>query len=209
MKILFHHNALKFSIMDLDIDFFEIKNDKKASQGRILISEPFLSDSYFKRSVVFLTEHTPDGSVGFVLNKPIEITIQDVLEDFPDIGSGFSLGGPVNTNTVHYIHTLGDLIPESVPVRDGIFWGGDFDIIRELLKTKKIKSEEIRFFLGYSGWTENQLEKELEDNAWLVAEIDGDSIMKGIHPDFWKEVLKRMENKYKVWANFPENPGMN
>ena len=195
--------------MDLDIDFFEIKNDKKASKGRILISEPFLRDSYFKRSVVFLTEHTSEGSVGFVLNKPIELNIQDVLEGFPDIGSGFSLGGPVNTNTVHYLHTLGDLIPESVAVKDSIFWGGNFEAIRDLLLKKKIKSDEIRFFLGYSGWTANQLEKELNENAWLVAEIDSNSIMKGIHPDFWKEVLKSMENKYKVWVNFPENPGMN
>ena len=195
--------------MDLDIDFFEIKNDKKASKGRILISEPFLTDSYFKRSVVFLTEHTSEGSVGFVLNKPIELNIQDVLEGFPDIGSGFSLGGPVNTNTVHYIHTLGNIIPESVAVKDNIYWGGNFDAIRDLLLKKKIKSEEIRFFLGYSGWTANQLEKELKDNAWLVAEIHCNSIMKGIHPDFWKEVLKSMENKYKVWVNFPENPGMN
>ncbi|MCK4923258.1 MAG: YqgE/AlgH family protein [Bacteroidales bacterium] len=195
--------------MDLNIDFFEIKNDKKASKGRILISEPFLSDSYFKRSVVYLTEHTDEGSVGFVLNKPVELDIRDILQDFPDIGAGFSLGGPVNTNTVHYIHTLGDIIPESVLVQGNIYWGGDFDVLKNLLKKQKIKPEEIRFFLGYSGWAANQLDKELEDNAWLVAEIDNDSIMNGIHPDFWKEVLKSMENKYKVWINFPENPGMN
>lgn len=195
--------------MDLNIDFFEIKNDKKASKGRILISEPFLSDSYFKRSVVYLTEHSDEGSVGFVLNKPIELDIRDILKDFPDIGAGFSLGGPVNTNTVHYIHTLGDIIPESVYVQGNIYWGGDFDVLKNLLVKQKIKAKEIRFFLGYSGWTAKQLNRELEENAWLVAEIDNDSIMNGIHPDFWKEVLKSMENKYKVWINFPENPGMN
>lgn len=195
--------------MDLNIDFFEIKNDKKAAKGRILISEPFLNDSYFKRSVVFLTEHNAQGSVGFVLNKPIELDIKDILQDFPDIGAGFSLGGPVNTNTIHYIHTLGDMIPDSVLVNDNIFWGGDFNTLKELLINQKIKPEEIRFFLGYSGWTENQLDRELAENAWLVAEIDNDSIMNGIHPDFWKEVLKKMKSKYKVWVNFPENPGMN
>ncbi|MCF8380224.1 MAG: YqgE/AlgH family protein [Bacteroidales bacterium] len=195
--------------MDLNIDFFEIKNDKKAEKGRILISEPFLSDSYFKRSVVYLTEHTNEGSVGFVLNKPIELDIKDVLQDFPDIGAGFSLGGPVNTNTIHYIHTLGDKIPESILVKGNIFWGGDFEVLKDLLQKQEIKPEEIRFFLGYSGWTENQLDRELEENAWLVAEIDNDSIMNGIHPDFWKEVLKKMDSKYQVWVNFPENPGMN
>jgi len=181
--------------MNLNIDFFEIKNDKKAAKGRILISEPFLIDSYFKRSVVYLTEHNSEGSVGFVLNKPIELDIKDVLQDFPDIGAGFSLGGPVNTNTIHYIHTLGDIIPNSVHVSGNVFWGGDFNYLKDLLKKKRIKPEEIRFFLGYSGWTENQLDRELEENGWLVAEIDNDSIMNGIHPDFWKEVLKKMKGK--------------
>jgi len=70
---------------ELDIDFFSIENNKLAKQGRILISEPFLSDTYFHRSVVFLTEHSEEGSVGFVLNKPVDLSVNDVLNDFPEI----------------------------------------------------------------------------------------------------------------------------
>ncbi|MGC9342462.1 MAG: YqgE/AlgH family protein [Bacteroidales bacterium] len=195
--------------MDLNIDFFRVINDKKAEKGRILISEPFLSDTYFKRSVVFLTENNEEGSVGFVLNKPIELKLKDVLQDFPETDSGISVGGPVNTNTVHYIHTLGARLPESIQVTKNIWWGGSFDVLKEMALAGAIKANELRFFLGYSGWSPNQLDNELQENAWLIGEISDDMIMAGIQADFWNEVLKKMQNKYKVWANFPENPGMN
>lgn len=195
--------------MELNIDFFKVKNDKKAEKGRVLISEPFLSDTYFKRAVVFLTEHNEQGSVGFVLNKPIDLKLQDVLQDFPATDSGISIGGPVNTNTVHYIHTLGMKLPESIQVTKNIWWGGSFDVLKEMVLAGMIKGDELRFFLGYSGWSPNQLDNELKENAWLVGEITDEMIMRGIQSDFWNEVLIKMQNKYKVWANFPENPGMN
>jgi putative transcriptional regulator len=195
--------------MELNFDFFKVINDKKAAKGRILISEPFLSDSYFKRSVVFLTEHNEEGTVGFVLNKPIDMRIEDVMQDFPSIDSGISVGGPVNTNTVHYIHTLGEKLPDSVHVKSNIWWGGNFDALKEMIIAGQVKGHELRFFLGYSGWSPNQLEDEIHQNAWLVGEIPPQMIMTGIKNDFWNEVLLKMQNKYQVWANFPENPGLN
>ncbi len=195
--------------MSLNIDFFKIKNDKVASPGRVLISEPFLSDTYFKRSVVLLTEHSEEGSVGFVLNKPVDLHIQDVIQDFPPVDTGISIGGPVNTNTVHFIHTLGELIPESVHVYENIYWGGDFDTLKSLIIAGKVGPKQMRFFLGYSGWAPNQLEGEIGENAWLVGELDPSLIMESDQTSFWNDVLKKMNNKYQVWANFPENPGMN
>jgi putative transcriptional regulator len=156
-----------------------------------------------------LTEHNKEGSVGFVLNKPIDLKIQDVIQDFPEIKTGISIGGPVNTNTIHYIHTLGDLIPESVKVKDNICWGGDFDTLKKLISDGSVKKHQVRFFLGYSGWTPNQLENELAENAWLVAEIKSNLVMEEDQSDFWNKILGQMGNKYQVWANFPENPGLN
>jgi len=195
--------------MAINIDFFKITNNKIAAKGLILISEPFLSDTYFKRSVVYLTEHNTEGSVGFVLNKPIDLKVKDVIQDFPEFDAGVSIGGPVNTNTIHYIHTLGDTVPNSIKVKDNIYWGGDFDSIKNLISLGDIKTGQIRFFLGYSGWSENQLENELKQNAWLVAEIRPELVMRGEKSDFWNQILKKMGNKYRVWANFPENPGLN
>lgn len=195
--------------MSLNYDFFHIANEKVAEGGRVLISEPFLSDQYFRRSVVYLTEHSEKGSVGFVLNKTLDMRIADVINDFPDLDFPVTLGGPVSTNTVHYLHTLGDEIPESVHVKEGIFWGGDFEVMKALVKSGRATRKNLRFFLGYSGWTENQLEGELEMNAWLVGEIPPALVMKGGSTEFWTDTLSQLDEKYKVWANFPDDPGLN
>ena len=191
------------------MDFFKITNNKIARKGSVLISEPFLNDTYFKRSIVFITEHSEEGSVGFVLNKQVDLKVQDVIKDFPEIDAGISIGGPVNTNTIHYIHTMGMVLPESVQVTNDIYWGGNFDILRELITSGHVKKYQIRFFLGYAGWAAKQLEGELSDNAWLVAELSDDIIMKAEGANTWNQILENMGNKYQVWANFPENPGLN
>jgi len=195
--------------MELDFDFFSVGKNIEPKQGRVLISEPFLSDIYFKRSIVFLTEHNEQGTVGFVLNKPVRIPVNEVLEDFPEIEAEISLGGPVGTNTVHYIHTLGDIIPNSVRVYKNIYWGGDFETVKDLIKSGVVKKDQIRFFVGYAGWKPNQLENEISENSWVIAELAPNIIMESIDDDIWKETLKEMGKKYKLWANFPENPGMN
>ncbi len=195
--------------MGLNIDFFHIANDKVAEAGRVLISEPFLSDQYFRRSVVYLTEHGEKGSLGFVLNKALDMKVADVINEFPQVDFSISLGGPVSTNTVHYLHTLGDEIPESVHVKDGIFWGGDFEMMKAQVLAGVATQQNLRFFLGYSGWSEKQLEDELEKNAWLVGEISPELVMKGGASEFWTDTLTGLDAKYKAWANFPDDPGLN
>ncbi len=195
--------------MELNIDFFNIVNERVAEKGTILISEPFLSDNYFRRSVVYLTEHNKDGSLGFVLNKPMEIKLSEVVDDLPECDFSISIGGPVSNNTVHYIHTLGELIPESVAVADGIFWGGDFDYIKEMISNGAVKPHEIRFFLGYAGWTSEQLDGEMEENAWLVSRLSPRIVMQSVDSEFWSDTLAGYNNKYRAWANFPEDPGLN
>jgi len=195
--------------MNLNIDFFKVSNEKVARPGRVLISEPFLSDSYFKRSVVYLTEHQQKGSVGFVLNKTLDMKLDDVIDGFAGQDFSVSLGGPVATDTIHYLHTLGELIPESIHVKDGIFWGGDFEAIKEMIVSGAVTSEQVRFFLGYSGWTELQLDGELNMNAWLVGDIPSTLVMKGGASEVWTNILSGFNPKYKAWANFPEDPGLN
>ncbi len=175
----------------------------------MLISDPFLNDAYFKRSVVFLTEHSQKGSVGFVLNKPVDVAINEILADFPSVDTSISVGGPVGTNSVHYIHSMGDLIPNSVKVIDNIWWGGDIDVVKQLIKGGDLNNNQIRFFVGYSGWESKQLESEIAKNSWVVSELDSGLIMSGWNKGSWKKVLNILGGKYKLWTNFPENPGMN
>lgn len=196
--------------MDLKFDIFRIDhNNIMPGQGRILISDPFLNDAYFKRSVVLLTEHNDKGTVGLVLNKPVEVAISEILSDFPAIDTSISVGGPVGTNAVHYIHSLGDIIPNSVKVTNDIWWGGDFELVKQLIEGGALKDDQIRFFVGYSGWEPRQLEREISENSWVVSELDSRKIMNSRGKEFWQQVLNSLGGKYRLWTNFPENPGMN
>lgn len=195
--------------MELDFNIFKIEYNKvEPLRGRVLISEPFLQDTYFKRSLVLLTEYTSEGAVGFVLNKPLDVTINEVIEDFPEFNASVAIGGPVSTNTIHYLHTLGDIIPNSELVFGNIYWGGDFDVIKSLIATRRIHPAQIRFFLGYSGWQAGQLENELKHNSWLVTEVKPKEIMN-YSSNIWKDTMETLGEKYKIWSNFPENPGFN
>lgn len=174
--------------MGSETDYFKIETNNVApKKGNILIAEPFLNDIYFKRSIVFLTEHNDEGSIGFVLNKPVNLKIDEIINDFPPFDCNISIGGPVSTNTIHYIHTLGEAIPNSVYVYGDIFWGGNFDILKELIQFKSITKNQIRFFLGYSGWKPNQLSEELSQNSWLVSKINPDVIMNHDMNEIWKD----------------------
>ncbi len=196
--------------MDSEIGFFKIETNNLAPQkGRILVAEPFLNDIYFKRSIVFITEHNDEGSIGFVLNKQVNMKIEEIISDFPSFDGYISIGGPVNTNTVHYIHTIGDMLPNSVPVCGDICWGGDFDILKGMIKEGLVKKDQIRFFLGYSGWVPSQLDEELSQNSWLVADIEPEIIMNHNMINIWKEVLNSLGSKYKMWINSPDNPSLN
>ncbi|HOW41660.1 MAG TPA: YqgE/AlgH family protein [Bacteroidales bacterium] len=196
--------------MQPEIDLFAIlPEDKIPKKGKILISEPFLPDTFFNRSIVYLTDHSAEGSVGFILNKKLDLKICDALEGFESWEETLNMGGPVAPDTLHYLHSLGKHIPKSVQVDTNIFWGGDIDIIRELIKKGRVKSSQLRFFLGYSGWSPGQLERELKENSWVIATIQSDIVMTSRGDDTWKKVLRSLRNKYRAWADFPESPDMN
>lgn len=195
--------------MQINYDFFEVNNTLLPQKGRILISEPFLMDNYFKRSIVLITEYSGEGTVGFVLNKPVNMKVHEIVSDFPVINTNVSLGGPVQTNTLHYVHTLGDIIPNSIKVIENVYWGGEFEVIKKLVESGTLNNENIRFFLGYSGWQSNQLEDEINENAWVVADISPEDIMRPMNKFFWNKTLNKLGKKFQMWANFPENPQMN
>lgn len=196
--------------MKKNLDFFKIEhNDILPEKGRVLVSEPFLQDAYFKRSVVLLTEHNDEGTLGLVLNNPINFEVTQILADFPPTESLVGIGGPVRTDTVHYIHQLGDLIPESLHVIENIFWGGDFESIKNAIIVGELTKSMIRFFVGFSSWYPGQLDREIEENSWLVTDLDAHSIMNGDGADLWKKTLQKEGKKYQMWTKYPENPLLN
>jgi len=184
-------------------------NDLKPSRGKILISEPLLADNYFKRSVVLLAEHNEEGSFGIIMNKPINNKFNDIVSDFPDFGGQLFLGGPVSNSSLFFIHTLGNLVENSMEIMDGLYWGGDIESIRELMILKKVDLNQIRFCVGYSGWGSKQLEEELEKNSWLVSGLPTDTLMNTDPDKLWEIDLKKLGNEYSYWENFPTDPGLN
>ena len=181
----------------------------KPERGRLLIAEPaILNDSSFKRAIILLTEHTENSSVGFILNRPLSYSLNDLV---PEIDCDFTVyqGGPVEQDNLYFIHKVPHLIPNSIEVANGIFWGGNFELLKELLNNNLLEPTDIRFFLGYSGWGVNQLEDELYSNSWFVSENDYRNILSTDNETFWKDQLLQKGGKYKIWANAPSDVQMN
>lgn len=191
-------------------DFFTIlPEDKVPEAGKILISEPYLADMFFNKTIIYIVGHSEAGSVGFILNKRLDIQVREAVSGFEKCTDFLSIGGPVSPETLHYIHKRGDLIPDSVKVADNIFWGGDIDAVRSLVRDNRLGASDIRFFLGYSGWSGGQLAKELNEDSWLAVKPATDVLFReGIDVN-WKTVVGRLGNKYRVWAYFPESPDLN
>ena len=177
--------------------------------GMLLIAEPFLKDPNFKRTVVLLCEHQDAGSFGFVLNRHYEQTLEDLLPDLAGMNHPVFYGGPVQEDTLHFLHQYPALIPGSFEVADGIYWGGDFEQAVECLRDQKIEPDKIRFFIGYSGWTGGQLEEELKEKSWLLTPAETKLVFHRKMEEIWKDSLRTMGGEYEMMINFPVDPSLN
>lgn len=176
--------------------------EEELESGKLLVAEPFLMDPNFKRGVILLCDHQEDGSFGFILNKPIEMNINSLISDFPEFDSEVYYGGPVQTDTIHYLHTKGHLLPNSIKVLSGVYWGGDFEQLKSFIKLGKIQPEDIRFFVGYSGWSAGQLDEERKVFSWMTANGHSDYIF-GESQELWKDVLEEQGGTYSIIAQIP------
>lgn len=177
--------------------------------GSVLLAEPFMFDSNFKRSAILLCEHNEEGSIGFIMNKELDMNVDELIADFPAFESKVHFGGPVQTDTIHYIHNVGDLLEDSVKVIPGVYWGGDFEKLKFLIQSELIKPENIRFFVGYSGWSEGQLMDEMEWGSWVVANMYSNYIFKSPTKNLWKKIMNNKGDVYTVIAQMPERMDWN
>ncbi len=187
----------------------EIKPNKLSpSKGKLLIAEPFMVDYYFKRSVILLAEHNEEGSYGMVFNKPLHVKLNDLITDFPQIDADLFLGGPVKTDSLFYIHKFPE-IAECIPISNDLYWGGDIDNIKELIACNQLNKDNIRFFIGYSGWSPKQLDEELKINSWVVTKVKTDVLLNESPDEVWKTMVLKLGDDYAHWINFPVNPSFN
>ncbi|WP_069675239.1 YqgE/AlgH family protein [Formosa sp. Hel3_A1_48] len=179
-------------------------------KGKILIAEPsIIGDISFNRSIILLADHNNEGSIGFILNKPLDYCLGDLI---PEIESNLPIynGGPVQQDNLYFIHKVAELIPESIEISEGLFWSGNFEQVSKLVAEEKINENDIRFFLGYSGWEANQLNSELKGNTWILSEnTHRNNIIKVVDTAFWKNKMLALGGEYSIWSNAPEHPSHN
>lgn len=178
--------------------------------GNLLISEPFLQDQNFVRSVVLLCEHNEEGSFGFVVNKPSILRVNEIMESLEFLDKELFVGGPVEQNTLHFIYIGEKCLEGSRQIGSEVWWGGDFEELLEKLKLGTIELDAVRFFIGYSGWGAEQLQDEMEEDTWILCEESLDESSFSFTPEeLWKSLLKNMGGEFKLLANYPLDPRLN
>lgn len=183
---------------------------KQPKAGDLLISEPFLQDTNFIRSVVLLCEHNESGSFGLILNKPSILHLGELVDELAFLDNEVYVGGPVEQNTLHFIYFGEKSLEESVEIGDNIWWGGEFKGLVEKLKNGEISSDKIKFFIGYSGWGADQLNEEMEEKTWIICRLENmERILENSPDELWKVLLKNMGGEFKVIANYPLDPRLN
>ena len=184
--------------------------------GTLLLAKPFLGDPNFERTVVVLCRHdAEDGAFGLVINRQTELTLPDVLPAYAGPALPLGVGGPVQHNTLHYLHRLADL-PDAIAISppgtapgEAVYWGGDYEVLLEWLQTGRASGDDVRFFVGYSGWSGQQLEGEIAADTWVVKPHGAEKIFTFDPQELWRGVLLEMGGRYRVLANYPIDPSLN
>jgi putative transcriptional regulator len=177
--------------------------------GILLIADPFLKDPNFLRTVVFLCEHKEEGSFGFVLNRKYENTLDELIPELEGHQLPVYYGGPVQMDTIHFLHQYPDEIPGGMEVIKGVYWGGEFDAVINMIKSEDIDFNKIRFYIGYSGWSNGQLNDEMTEKTWLTVEANRKLIFHRNYEEIWKDSLKHLGGDYEIMVNFPIDPQLN
>jgi putative transcriptional regulator len=191
---IFHHNFI--TMLELE-------------ENRLLIADPFLKDEHFGRSVIYLCKHSEEGSFGFVLNKIFEQTLDELFDGLEGYAIPVFIGGPVEPDTIHFLHQYPNQIKGSYPLNNGLCWGGDFDDVKKLILRNEYDSQKIKFFIGYSGWDASQLITELKEKTWLIADAPARIVFEMNTEHIWKESILLLGKDYEMMANFPIDPQLN
>lgn len=177
--------------------------------GALLVARPPLADPNFRRTVILLCEHTTEGSFGLVLNRPTGLSLGDAIDEPLPFDSALWSGGPVQTDTLHYLHPYGDAVDGALPVLDGVFWGGAFESVCEGVEGEWLDADRFRFFVGYSGWGPGQLDAEVDEGAWLVLDADPALVFSDGADVLWRHVLRRLGGEYALLSTYPDDPSLN
>lgn len=191
------------------MEYFKYRNKILPQKGGLLLSEPYLADPNFERTAILLTEHNEEGTVGFILNKPSDSQVSEVMEDLKQFDARIFIGGPVEQDTLHYVHRI-NALADSIELSAGLYWGGNFEQLLGLVETHQVNATDIKFFLGYSGWSPGQLEDELKIDSWIVSDQVTEELIFETEPEMmWKKAMRGLGGRFSVYSNYPSDPRMN
>lgn len=180
------------------------RKSKKASlAGSLLLAHPKLRDPNFRRTVVLMSVHNPEGAMGLVLNRPLGKRLGEANGEFafgPLAGIAMYAGGPVQTDQL--------LLVAWEEHEEGfrLHFGLEPDKAAELLAGGEA---EVRAFLGYSGWSAGQLEQEMTANTWVVAEVPADLLTQTPGDALWRTVLSGLGGDWQLLAHEPDDTSLN
>jgi len=174
--------------------------------GQLLISSPSLVDPNFRRTVVLMTHHDEEGAVGLVLSRPSDLRIDEAvpeLGELPFADEVVYLGGPVQPEAVVVLAELTE-----TPGDDHAIVGNVIYMPPET-DPAELPASRVRVFAGYSGWGPGQLERELEEPAWIVARAEASDVFAADPDELWRRVLQRKGGKFTLIASMPYDPSLN
>lgn len=177
--------------------------DIPLEKGKLLVSAPFMTDGYFDRTVILLVEQDSHGSLGFILNRPLHVYLDDVVETLTDRRFILYNGGPVSLDKLFFIHTYGELISQSEPIGNGLYLGGSEKDMQSLHSEGLLDADHIRYYVGYASWAPGQLERELSEKAWVVSDFQENCVFAS-DKSLWRSVVNGLGRPYHAWLDIPD-----
>ena len=192
----------------MNIHKLKFSTELQPSKGRLLISEPTLPDKQFHRSVIYMCGHNEEGSLGFILNRKLQDPLSYFIEDVQNAEVPLYVGGPVDLESIHFIHTAGALLG-GVHVQEDVYFGGDFEQAIDGVRDGSLNEDNIKFFLGYSGWSSGQLEAEIAEKSWLVSDTPNNLLFSQNVDELWREAILNLDASYHDLLKMPHDPSLN
>jgi putative transcriptional regulator len=177
--------------------------------GKLLIAHPLLNDGFFNRSVVYISQYADEGIIGFVLNFRTQFKLRDVRPQVMNGQLPIYEGGPVAKNQLFFLHTLGEKIPDALQIEGDLYMGGDFNELLHLIDHENVSENDVRFFVGYSGWEKEQLDDEIAKGSWYINETDSNSILKIGTNLLWGHELEKQKKEFKIFSEIGFDPSLN
>lgn len=196
----------------MDMHIFQVKSNKQIpSTGNLLLASPLLCDYHFTRTVILTVTHTQEESMGIIMNKKFRYHLY-LNQLIPELSEAPKIpvykGGPVDRNTIFFIHTLANL-EGAFDLKNGLYLNGDFDALQAYILEGNPIEGKIRFFAGYAGWGEGQLSEEINNDSWIISSSNPNQLLTTPINEMWESCMSNLGGPYRLWAKYPQYPSFN